>query len=91
MSSKFHETISLMASGNALPLPRAHISGTPNRGFNPEFTPAFVISSGGEPRVKPGVWRPAGSRDKTVNIHSFIDEQQLRRVPKQRKTTYLNF
>jgi hypothetical protein len=31
---------------------------TPNPEFNPGFTPAFVIYKGGEPRVKPRVWRP---------------------------------
>jgi hypothetical protein len=30
----------------------------PNPGFNPGFTPLLYNKCGGEPRVKPGVWRP---------------------------------
>jgi hypothetical protein len=30
---------------------------TPNPGFNPGFTPLLYNKCGGEPRVKPGVWR----------------------------------
>jgi hypothetical protein len=32
---------------------------TPNPGFNPGFTPFYITNAGGEPRVEPGVWRPA--------------------------------
>jgi hypothetical protein len=32
---------------------------TPNPGFHPGLTPRICnIKGGGEPRVKPGVWRP---------------------------------
>jgi hypothetical protein len=31
---------------------------TPNPGFNPGLTPILYNKCGGEPRVKPGVWRP---------------------------------
>jgi hypothetical protein len=31
---------------------------TPNPGFNPVLTPFYITNVRGEPRVKPGVWRP---------------------------------
>jgi hypothetical protein len=30
----------------------------PNPGFNPGFTSLLFNKGGGEPRIKPGVWRP---------------------------------
>jgi hypothetical protein len=35
----------------------AHLR-TSDTGFNPGFTTFYITNAGGEPRDKPGVWRP---------------------------------
>jgi hypothetical protein len=52
--------ISTVENNNSVgtPLQGPHLR-TPNLGFNPGFTPCICYIKGwGEPRVKPGVWRP---------------------------------
>jgi hypothetical protein len=61
---------------------------TPNPGFNPELPLFYITNVGGEPRVKPGVWRPEMWAQKVIRLYctsgmgktiDLIDKNALKR------------
>jgi hypothetical protein len=62
----FHKIVdTVMGEGTQSPHRR-----TPNPGFNPGFTPLFILHMWGGLRVKPGVWRPEMYAQVTLNTRA---------------------